>query len=574
MTMAAHLRRVPMFFAVAILVSLAGTQLALAQTNYQIGSSNTVTADPAVLRPATTPCKVQLFDNLAFEDFNPKSFQFTPPPDCPGPWLKIVFEGDFSVTEGIQFDRTANVWVGGTNIYFGTTAEPSPTLSPSWHVERDLTDYAPLFEIPQSGQADIGNLVNDQYTGIIYGSADIEFYPYAQPGPHNPRPFDEVYPLSAGPDGGTVTLSSPTDTLSATFTLPMNVQKAYLDVIAQSQNADEFWYTCVPSDVSSELQSCPNTAYRETEVSIDGQPAGVAPVFPWIYTGGIDPYLWFPLPATQTLDFTPYRLDLTPFAGLLSNGQPHTVSLSEFNVDNYFSTTATLLILNDQTTDQVTGEVTQNTLSATPSPVVTENLNTDNGNVTGTVAVNSTRAFIISGYIEDGNGRTNTTLNQNITFSNSQNFDITAAEYSQDITQSTTVSATSTQSDSSGATVSTITQRYPLTLNYLFVPNSDGTYTQTTTVHQEYHTEEADKVHDVPTFSNVHNGSAYSTDALQFDANFNLIGNSGQASFNHYFQNNSLGGCYDLTLDAANNALTSINYKCGQPATAKKKSKK
>jgi hypothetical protein len=136
------------------------------------------------------------------------------------------------------------------------------------------------------------------------------------------------------------------------------------------------------------------------------------------------------------------------------------------------------------------------------------------------------------------------------------------------------VAATTTESDSSGATVTTISQRYPLTLDYLFVPNSDGTYTQTTTVHQEYHTQEADKVHDVQTFANLHNGSAYSTDALQFEANFNLIGNTNQASFNHYFLNNSLGGCYDLTLNAAANALTSIHYKCGQPTTAKTKSKK
>jgi len=66
------------------------------------------------------------------------------------------------------------------------------------------------------------------------------------------------------------------------------VERVYLDIIAQSQSNDEFWYFCVPNDETSNLESCGNTAFRETEVVIDGQPAGVAPVYPWIYTGGID----------------------------------------------------------------------------------------------------------------------------------------------------------------------------------------------------------------------------------------------------------------------------------------------
>ena len=55
--------------------------------------------------------------------------------------------------------------------------------------------------------------------------------------------------------------------------------------------------------------------FREAEVSIDGTPAGVAPVYPWIFTGGIDPFLWQPIPGVHTLNFEPYRVDLTPFAG-------------------------------------------------------------------------------------------------------------------------------------------------------------------------------------------------------------------------------------------------------------------
>jgi hypothetical protein len=44
-------------------------------------------------------------------------------------------------------------------------------------VERDETDYSALFESAQSGQVILGNIVNSTYTGVISGSATLEFYP-------------------------------------------------------------------------------------------------------------------------------------------------------------------------------------------------------------------------------------------------------------------------------------------------------------------------------------------------------------------------------------------------------------
>ena len=58
-------------------------QVVLAPPTPQVGSSNTVSADPPVPRPRTTPCTVQLFQNLAFADFNLKPFSYTPPRGCP-----------------------------------------------------------------------------------------------------------------------------------------------------------------------------------------------------------------------------------------------------------------------------------------------------------------------------------------------------------------------------------------------------------------------------------------------------------------------------------------------------------
>ena len=83
-----------------------------------------------------------LFKNQEFADYSAQTFTYTPPDRCAAPWAKVIFVGDFNVTEGIQFDRTAAIYVGHVNVYYGTTPEPDPSLGPTWHVERDITDYS------------------------------------------------------------------------------------------------------------------------------------------------------------------------------------------------------------------------------------------------------------------------------------------------------------------------------------------------------------------------------------------------------------------------------------------------
>ena len=87
-----------------------------------VGSSLVATADPAIRRPNTKHCEVTLLTAQAFDDFNNKDFNFTPPSSCPGPWAKVIFTADFSIQPGVQFDRTGQVFFAGVNIYFGTTA--------------------------------------------------------------------------------------------------------------------------------------------------------------------------------------------------------------------------------------------------------------------------------------------------------------------------------------------------------------------------------------------------------------------------------------------------------------------
>ena len=526
----------------------------------QIGSSNPITAQPPVTRPNTHPCVVQLFDNLAFADFTPKVFSYTPPAACPGPWAKVVFTADFTVTAGRQFDRTAAFYLGHASIYYGTTAEPRSALSPSWHVEHDVTDLTAIFESAQTGEANIGNFVGVSggvtYNGIIYADAALEFYPAGE-GDRSPVTPDIVVPVNgAGGDAGTLNTTS--DQITQALNLPTNVERVYLDVIAQSQSGDEFWYFCVPNDQATNLESCGNTPFRETEVSIDGQPAGVAPVYPWIYTGGIDPYLWEPIPGVQTLDFKPYRVDLTPFAGLLSDGSTHTVAVSVYNANSYFLATANLLVFQDHGSKQVTGGILENTLSAAPSPTVSENIVTGAGpTYTGTVTVGSNRRFEISGFVNTSHGRVETTVSQTLTFLSKQEFDVNANTDIQNAQQSSTVDSRTTTHGGPNAGVVEKHFSYPLTIDYSFIVNSDGSFSQTVTADQQ------DLVREVPNGDGSESGSnerneVSAADTLNWNASGTLLGPTGSKTTQTYRLQNASGYCWDRTLTAEAQKLLSI----------------
>ncbi len=552
---------------VRILVSMIGVALlltcaALAQ-NYTapstpvIGSANTVTANAPVPRPATTPCTVQLFTNFDFDDFSPRPFTYTPPVDCPGPWAAVVFEADWSVDAGRQFDRTGNIWIGGANIFFGTTPEPSHDVERTWHTESNLTEYSPLFTVAQAGEVDLGNLVDQTYTSHIHGSASLQFYPLAQ-GQTPPTTADVVLPMSAGPTGGTVTLNSPSDQLAGTFTLPTNVERAYLDVFAQSQHNDEFWYTCAPDDVAGELFNCGSTAFREAEVSIDGQPAGVAPVYPWIYTGGIDPYLWRPIPGVHTLNFEPYRVDLTPFAGVLSNGQQHTVAVSVFNVDQYFSATASLLLYLDAGSSQVTGSVTTNTIGQ-PDPMIRENITSLPAIAYGTLSVTANRGFTVEGFVQTSHGTVDTKVVQSIDFTNAQKYYVRTdgSVYDQYVGQSTTISSNTTTQDSGNVTTNSKQYSWPLSLTYAFTAFLDGSYQQYSQIHQGFTRNVLVKVNGTPTYSSTYSDAVAPTDTLVVDASGNASAH-GQASSETYQYSNSDGACWNETVRAAAGVLTSV----------------
>ena len=531
-----------------------------ASSQFQIGSSLEATADPTVPRPNTKPCVVTLLTDQAFENFNNPTYTYTPPAACPGPWAKVVFTGDFSIQPGVQFDRTGQLFLGNVNIYFGTTAEPLATLTDTWHVERDLTDYSALFKTSQSGFASLGNIIGeDGLNSIIFGTFKLEFYPanFINPAP---RTADVVLPVTQN-GNDSVILNNANPEYTETFTLPTNVESAYLDVIAQSQNEEEQWFLCLPNTVASQVNDCGNTDFRQVNVSIDGTPAGVAPVFPWIYTGGVDPGLWIPIPGVQTLNLVPYRVDLTPFAGVLSNGQPHTIGVTVYNAFEYFSTVATLLLYEDHGSNKVTGAVTENTLTE-PNPVVVNNVVFDSsGNGGGEVTVTNAQDFTIAGWVNTSHGRVSTKIDEKVNFSNAQTVTSSATTFGQGVVQTSTVNAKTTTQDGPFVTGKETNFSYPFNINYLETVETNGNIGQVTTVGQNYLRDETETLEGFPIFhSNVSN-ELTSGDTATFVASptgYSLGPNSGQTSKQTYIYQDTLGHCYSRTLTAANNELTGV----------------
>jgi hypothetical protein len=262
----------------------------------------------------------------------------------------------------------------------------------------------------------------------------------------------------------------------------------------------------------------------------------------------------------QTLNFKPFRVNLTPFAGILSDGDAHTVGISVYNADSYFLAAANLLVFTDPHAQRTNGGLLSDTLAAAPTPVVSENLNTDSsGNITGTVGVSSARNYSISGWTTTSHGRVETTVNGNVNFSNNQKFTINSTQYIQDIAQSTTMDVSTRSKQGILSTVDAKHYSYPFTFLYDQEVASDGSFSVLSTSNQIYRLNEDKSLGFLPLFHSAESNQVSSTDTLLFDASGHVIGPSNASSTQTYKASNTFGYCYGRKLVSASNKLTAVD---------------
>src|SRR5205807_325638 len=118
--------------------------------------------------------------------------------------------------------------------------------------------------------------------------------------------------------------------------------------------------------------------------------------FPYIYTGGIVPTLWRPIPAVGTFDMTPELLEVTPFVGRLVDGASHDIALSVPDLGDVWNLSANLLIYTDPHAATTSGALSSDNLNPAPVTNTSESSGADNAT---TATVTSGRDWSISGWV-------------------------------------------------------------------------------------------------------------------------------------------------------------------------------
>jgi hypothetical protein len=428
------------FLAVLIAAAVAAIVAGAAVADEGVYYQDPVQADMPVAVPPTSSCTVTLATDYvtngssgAYQDDNGT---FTPPAGCPGPWSKVVLH--FSATEaGRQYDRAGQIEVGGAWIFFTSTPEPDPD-GIAWHVDKDVTEYSSLFTQSQPFTISMPNYLNSTLTGVMHISVSLTFYETDASHPA-PRVPDRVIGL------GTQYVSSGDPADFPVSGLPRNLERAKLEVYPKGNSCDEFWYGGAPDAFANANGLCGGGSYRELDASLDGMPAGATLPFPDIFTGGVNPLLWRPLPAVDAYNLPPRTFDLTPFVGALVDGGSHTIGLSVANAQSYWGLEANLLLWQDAGSTQTSGQLTADTLAAGPAATsVTE----QSGSGNDVWKTSASRSYSISGWVQTSHGIVTTTIDRSLGFANSNN--LVVQNYRQNTTDHQTIDTTTTTTDSAG----------------------------------------------------------------------------------------------------------------------------
>ncbi|SEF20546.1 Peptide N-acetyl-beta-D-glucosaminyl asparaginase amidase A [Amycolatopsis pretoriensis] len=419
-----------------------------------------VTAAPAVTRPDTAHCTVTLADAFRSNaaDGTPQYYEGTlaPPKACPGPWAKVVMDQTVTVG-GRQYDRIGDLRIGGTEVWWGTTEEPSGegTRPITYHFDKDLTPYAVLLRTPQPFHGGIENYNSPVYTGVYAQTVTLTYYQADRKHPA-PETADHV----AGFGHADATPAAPTVHFSAKD-LPRNITRAYLEVTLEGHACDEQWFDDVPDAVSAKYPAaglCGKGPYREANFALDGTPAGSAFTFPHIYSGGIVPQLWRPIVAIDTFSLHAETYDITPFAGRLVDGAAHDLSFSFPDIGGEFTVVPTLLLYTDKKAARTSGALVQHDVAAAPVRQETVKDIEDGVNVT----VTAKRHDVTAGYVDTSAGRVYTRVERTRDYRNSD--DVTGGGFTQHVVQGDSGQQTSTSTvDGRVSSADRHTWSYPLT---------------------------------------------------------------------------------------------------------------
>lgn len=260
-----------------------------------------------------------------------RAADYEPPSPDSCPFNRVVM--NFTVvSEGRQFDRLAIMWLGDTEVWRTSTAEPKPHPGIHWTYWKDMTPYVSLWKEPQKLIFDLGNLINEKYTGSFNATLTATFINDVDLTGPQASPADQIVPFSAhkGASGQGSAFTYPDDKAEIKITLPQNIKRAVVSVSATGQSDEEFWWSNVPESGINTFNGTTllgKGSFREVRLRIDDQLAGLAWPYPVVFTGGISPPLHRPVVGIQAFNLREQEIDISPWLGVLCNGKEHTFSM-------------------------------------------------------------------------------------------------------------------------------------------------------------------------------------------------------------------------------------------------------
>ncbi|KAJ4981629.1 hypothetical protein NE237_032466 [Protea cynaroides] len=343
---------------------------------------------------------------------------------------KIVLEWK-ATCKGRQFDRIFGVWLSGVEILRSCTAEPRAT-GIVWTVKKDITRYSSLLKNPQTLAVYLGNLVDQTYTGIYHVNITFHFYPAEVPqNPHKQRNSansvsgfgslaDLVLPISRNlplNDGLWFLIENSTDVQEKEFKIPQNSYRAVLEVYVSFHSDDEFWCTNPPNDYieANNLTNVPgNGPFREVVVSLNESVVGAVWPFTVIYTGGVNPLLWRPITGIGSFNLPSYDIEITPFLGMILDGDLHKFGFSVTNALDVWYIDANLHLWLDSNRERTKGKLIKH---RSPRPRLS--LVPHFKGLNGSFITSASRSIVSSGWVESSHGKITTYSVQDFSFRNS-----------------------------------------------------------------------------------------------------------------------------------------------------------
>jgi hypothetical protein len=227
------------------------------------------------------------------------------------------------------------MYLDDIEIFRTSTAEPTPS-GIIWTYTKDVSAYSTLFNAPHKIIFDLGNLIDDTYTGAWNTTLVAKFFNVD----NTIDPADVIIPISAHKSAANQASAFivPESKATNSLKLPKNTKKAVFSISACGQAAEEFWWSNVlTSDTrifGNDTTLYGHSPFRELQLLIDGNMAGVAWPFPVIFTGGIVPGFWRPIVGIDAFDLKEDEIDISPFIPLLNDGNAHTFEIHVVGIDD------------------------------------------------------------------------------------------------------------------------------------------------------------------------------------------------------------------------------------------------